>query len=82
MTVKEFSEILKKYPSDMPVVVSGYEGGWDDAAPDRISKRTVARRRGAEACEGRYEEPDLLSGEEAAGLPEKPFEALTIARES
>ena len=82
MTVKELSDLLKKYPSDMPVMVSGYEGGWDDAAPRRISQKTVTRRHSKETCEGRYEEPDLLTKEEAAGLSEKPFEALTIERES
>lgn len=31
MTVSELIEQLKNYPSDMPVVVLGYEGGYNDA---------------------------------------------------
>ena len=30
MTVQELIEELKKYPTEMRVVTSGYEGGYDD----------------------------------------------------
>ena len=30
MTISELIEQLKKYPSDMRVVIPGYEGGYDD----------------------------------------------------
>jgi hypothetical protein len=30
MTVAQLIESLKNYPSDLPVVVSGYEGGYND----------------------------------------------------
>ena len=82
MTVREFKELLEKYPSDMPVMVSGYEDGWDDVKPGSVSKQTVVRRHSKESFQGRYEEPDLLTDSESANRSGKPFEALTVARES
>ena len=37
MTVKELVEFLGKYPDDLRVVVNGYEDGFDDVSPERIS---------------------------------------------
>ena len=37
MTVKELAELLGKYPNDLRVVVNGYEDGFDDLSPERIS---------------------------------------------
>ena len=37
MTVKELVELLGKYPDDLRVVVNGYEDGYDDVSPERIS---------------------------------------------
>lgn len=37
MTVKELVELLGKYPNDLRVVVNGYEDGFDDLSPERIS---------------------------------------------
>ena len=37
MTVKELVELLRKYPDDLRVVVNGYEDGFDDVSPERIS---------------------------------------------
>ena len=37
MTVKELAELLRKYPDDLQVVVNGYEDGYDDLSPERIS---------------------------------------------
>ena len=37
MTVKELVELLRKYPNDLRVVVNGYEDGFDDVSPERIS---------------------------------------------
>ena len=37
MTVKELMEHLRKYPDDLRVVVNGYEDGFDDLWPERIS---------------------------------------------
>ena len=37
MTVKELVEHLGRYPDDLWVVVNGYEDGFDDLSPERIS---------------------------------------------
>lgn len=37
MTVKELVEHLGKYPDDLRVVVNGYEDGFDDLSPERLS---------------------------------------------
>ena len=37
MTVKELVELLGKYPDDLRVVVNGYEDGFDDLSPERVS---------------------------------------------
>ncbi len=34
-TVRELIKALKKYPEDMHVVVSGYEGGYEDCSPPK-----------------------------------------------
>ena len=36
MNNKEIQEILKQYPDDMPVMVQGYEGGYDDVVSEGI----------------------------------------------
>lgn len=59
MTVKELIRILEAYPSDLRVVVSGYEGGFDDIALERISVVKIQLDVGTENWEGRHEEPDL-----------------------
>ena len=37
MTVKELVELLGKYPDDLRGVINGYEDGYDDLSPERIS---------------------------------------------
>lgn len=37
MTVKELVEHLGKYPDNLRVVVNGYEDGFDDLSPERLS---------------------------------------------
>ena len=41
MTVKELTELLERYPDDLRVVVNGYEDGYDDIAPERISVKKI-----------------------------------------
>ena len=60
MTVKELIQILESYPSDLRVVVSGYEGGFDDIAPERISVVKIQLDVGTEDWEGQHEKPELL----------------------
>ncbi len=60
MTVKELIQILESYPQDLRVAVSGYEGGFDDIAPGRISVVKIQLDVGTEDWEGQHEKPDLL----------------------
>ncbi len=41
MTVQELMELLEKYPDDLRVVVNGYEDGYDDISPERISTTKI-----------------------------------------
>ena len=66
MTVKELSQILKTYPSDMRVVVSGYESGWDDINLSSLSKKTVLLNYGKESYNGRHEEVYFVKKEAIA----------------
>ena len=59
MTVKELIQILESYPNDLRVVVNGYEGGFDDIAPERISVTKIQLDVGTEDWEGQHEGPDL-----------------------
>ena len=36
MTVQELMQMLAQFPSDLRVVVNGYEDGYDDLSPERI----------------------------------------------
>ena len=60
MIVKELIQILESYPQDLRVVVSGYESGYDDVTPERISVINIQLDVGTEPWEGQHEEPDLL----------------------
>lgn len=35
MTVKELREVLSELPDDLPVMVKGYEWGWQELSPPR-----------------------------------------------
>ncbi|MEZ5072700.1 MAG: hypothetical protein R2751_17505 [Bacteroidales bacterium] len=37
-TVGELIEILKQYPNDLPVLVSGYENGYENFYPPTVKK--------------------------------------------
>ena len=64
-----------------PVMVSGYEDGWDDVQPGSVSKQTVVRRYGKESFQGRYEEPDLLTDSESADRKSKPLDCAPSIRQ-
>ena len=81
MTVKVLIDLLKKYPSDMRVVVSGYEGGWDDVDQRRISKQKVVLNYEKESYEGQHEDLDFLTKKEVLDKY-NTAEVLTIARSS
>lgn len=57
MTVKELMELLEKYPDDLRVVVNGYEAGYDDISPERISTRKIELDAGTHDWEGQHGDP-------------------------
>ncbi len=80
MTVKELREFLEKYPPNIPVVVSGYEGGWDDVEPRSISKKEMLLNCGKETYYGQHEELFFVKKEDIA--KGKTAEVVAIARSS
>ena len=46
MLVGELTELLKQYPAGLRVVVNGYEEGYDDLTPQRISTEKISVNRG------------------------------------
>ena len=57
MTVKELTEFLEKYPDDLRVVVNGYEDGYDDILPERISTTKIQLDVGKHDWEGQHNSP-------------------------
>lgn len=57
MTVRELVEFLKKYPDDLRVVVNGYEDGYDDILPNRISTTKIQLDAGKHDWEGQHGDP-------------------------
>ena len=68
-TVGEVITELQKYGTDMPVLVSGYEGGYEEKI--EISVKAVAEHRADYF--GSHEDADYL-------LDSKPFAAVIIDR--
>ncbi len=80
MTVKELRELLKKYPDDILVVVSGYESGWDDITPGSLSKKEVLLNCKAHSYDGQHEE--LYFAKKEAIKKGKTAKVLAFARSS
>ena len=79
MTVEQLIELLATYPPDLRVVVNGYEDGFDDVAPDRVSITRIALDVGKHPWEGRHATP----GSGAAGQSASPaVDALVLWRDS
>ena len=57
MTVKELMKFLEKYPDDLRVVVNGYEDGYDDILPERISTTKIELDVGKHDWEGQHNSP-------------------------
>lgn len=51
MNVRELIDLLEQHPQDMRVVVNGYECGYDDLAPERISVVQIALNTGRECTD-------------------------------
>ena len=80
MTIGELIRLLESHPSDMRVVVEGYEEGFDDVSPERIEVIKIQLIRGTKDWQCRHLEP----AERAAGTPaaDEVVDALALLRES
>jgi len=73
MTVAQLIESLKNYPSDLPVVVSGYEGGYNDV--DSFENIKIVRDFNKEWYYGKHEDVADIYDEE---LINNAVEALCV----
>ena len=78
MTGSEMSEALKGYPGDLRVVVNGYEEGYDDVSPKRISVKRIRLNTGGEWWRGQHEDADNDSSHPSS--LSDTVEALVIRR--
>ncbi len=80
MTVDELIQLLEKYPPGLRVVVNGYENGYDDLTPERLSVVRIALNMGKHTWEGQHEDANgqAGSGPDCADV----VEALVLRRVS
>ena len=79
MTVKELVELLGKYPNDLRVVVNGYEDGFDDLSPERISVIKIQLDTQIYDWEGQHN--DFYGSEKETTDDAKIVEALVFRRQ-
>lgn len=73
MTVEELIELLAVYPADLRVVVDGYEDGYDNVHPDKLSVISIRPNKEAHWWNG--------ENDDIGQTPSKhDFTALRIAR--
>ena len=80
MTVKELVELLGKYPEDLRVVVNGYEDGFDDLSPERISVVKIQLNTQIHDWEGQHS--DFYDSVKKISDDAKIVEALVFRRRS
>ncbi len=80
MLVSELIETLRRYPADLRVVVNGYEEGYDDLTPDRISTMKISLNTGKHEWEGRHGDPPYPAEDTPEGA--EVVEALVLRRTS
>jgi hypothetical protein len=66
MTTKELIEILKTYPEDMRVLISGYEGGFDDV--EDVKESVFNENVNTEWYYGKHEKADKNDGYDFKGI--------------
>ena len=76
MTAEELITILQEYPSDLRVVVNGYEEGYDDLTPEQIRRVRIGLDTGKRDWEGVHGRPD--DGDESTEI----VEAVVLERTS
>ena len=78
MTVQQLIALLANHPSDLRVVVNGYEDGFDDVEPERVSVERIELDVGAHWWEGRHAAADRRA--DAHGV--RVVDALVLWRAS
>ncbi len=63
MTVAELMQLLAVLPSDTPVLVSGYESGYDELDSANIQAKTVVRDDSHARYEGEFEDAAYREGQ-------------------
>lgn len=61
MTIGELIQLLAQYPSDLRVVVNGYEDGYDDLSPEQLVPVNIVLNTGKQWWEGKHGDPDGLT---------------------
>lgn len=80
MNVSELIELLQQCPAGLRVVVNGYEDGYDDLSPERISVAKISLNTGKHPWEGRHGDPRELT-ERSPDTPDL-VDALVLQRVS
>ena len=80
MLVAELIELLQEYPARLRVVVNGYENGYDDLTPQRISITKISLNTGKHEWDGRHGDPPYPKAETPDGA--EVVEALVLRRTS
>ena len=75
MTIGELIRLLESYPSQMRVVVNGYEEGWDDLSSEQISVIEIQLNTGLHRWQGQHGDPRDVSKRSST-----PVEALVLGR--
>ena len=57
MTVHDLIRLLEEHPSNLRVVVNGYEDGYDDLSPSQLSLVKIALNTGKHSWEGKHGDP-------------------------
>ena len=78
MKVKELQKILNQYPDDMPVMVEGYEGGYDDVVSEGIITGNIFL--GVNKDVGHYGDHESSFPDEYEDDEYKSVEALILLR--
>ena len=87
MTVSELCELLANYPQDLPVMVDGYEGGFDDVAANQVAIQDIQLDVNKFWFYGRHDTPEEPRPPTKWDMGEPPnrygptISALVISRE-
>ena len=78
MTAKELIKLLQEVPEDMPIMVQGYEGGFNK--PSSVYEEEVILMTERAWYYGQYEDTNGMDYKDAANTVGKPFKALILTR--